>query len=183
MALVDRDADVNAGRDARAQPGYAAPGLTPVANKIALRAGPGRDCVGLPPGPEARCVGGFGGTATRRIVPQGAAETICRLISKTFQEIAAEIGHGCACRQIGVDRRWRRGWRRGDRLRLAGRGSNSDRESERYRNHEAATGPGLLCSRKPRRAVHECYFQKDAGSTKMQNPIGLAADLRPVLRN
>src|SRR5258707_7345893 len=116
MALVDRDADVNAGCDARAQPGYAAPSLTPIANKIALRAGPGRDSVGLPPGPETRCVGGFGGAAACRIVPQGAAETICRLISKTFQEIAAEIGHGCAYRQIGVDRSRRRGWRMGDRL-------------------------------------------------------------------
>ena len=151
MALVDRNADVNAGRDARAQAGYAAPGLTPVANKIALRAGPGLDSVGLPPGPETRCVGGFGGTATRRIVPQSAGETICRLISKTFQEITAEIGHGRACRQIRIDRSRRRGWRRGDRLRLAGRGScNSGHESERYRNHEPATGPGLLCSRKPR---------------------------------
>src|SRR3977135_2564230 len=103
MALVDRGAAVNPGRDARAQPGYPAPGLTPVANKIALRAGPGRDSVGLPPGAEARCVGGFGGTAARRIVPQGAGETICRLIAKAFQEMAAEIGHGCACRQIGVD--------------------------------------------------------------------------------
>src|SRR5260370_35452346 len=103
MALVDRDADINTGRDARAQPGYAAPGLTPIANKIALRAGPGRDSVGLPPGPEARCVGGFGGTATRRIVPQGAAETIWRLISNTFQEIPAEIVHACPCRRHGPD--------------------------------------------------------------------------------
>src|SRR5260370_23103309 len=52
MALVDRNTDVDAWRKARAEPSDAAPGLTPVADEIALCAGPGPNSVG--PFPQVR---------------------------------------------------------------------------------------------------------------------------------
>src|SRR6266849_5457789 len=76
MALVNRNADVDAGCKACAEPSTAAPGLPPVADEIALRAGPGPDSVGLGPGPETRRVRRFGGAAAARIVPQRAAEPV-----------------------------------------------------------------------------------------------------------
>src|ERR1700676_5599578 len=94
--LPDTDHPIGAGGAARAEPCDAAPGLPMIADEIALRAGPGRNSVDLSPGPEARLVGRFGGTATGRIAPQSAPETIRRLVSKALQEIAAEIRHGRA---------------------------------------------------------------------------------------
>ena len=54
VALVDRKPDIDAGRDARADPGDAAIGPAAIADEIAERAGPGRNSVGLSPGPESR---------------------------------------------------------------------------------------------------------------------------------
>ena len=97
MALVNRNAGVDAGRKARADPSDAAPGLTPVADEIALCAGPGPNSVGLAPSPETRRVArprtlslfpglapspetrrvlGFGRAAPTRIVAQRAAEPV-----------------------------------------------------------------------------------------------------------
>ena len=189
-ALVDRQADIDARRNACAEPCDAAPGLPMIADEIALRAGSGLDSVGPCPGPEARRVGRFGGTTTGRIAPQCAAETIGRLVSKALQEIAAEIRHGRAGRQIGIDDRWRRtgtrrrrrSWRRRWRLCLDGRRrSNGEDEGDRSSHHKPATGPGFLRLRKPRWAAHERHFQKAAlARQEMQNATGSIADLRRV---
>src|SRR2546425_6752956 len=135
MALVNRNADVDAGCKARAEPSDTAPGLTPVADEIALRAGPGPDSVGLGPGPETRRVRRFGRAAAARIVAQRAAEPVRRLISKAFQEIAAEIRHRRAGRQIGIDigrrRRRRRCWRwPRSNLRLSRRWRSGNRQDD-----------------------------------------------------
>lgn len=76
MALVNRNADVDTGRKACADPSDAAPGLTPVTDEIALCAGPGPDSVGLAPGPETRRVRRFGCAATTGIDAQRAAEPV-----------------------------------------------------------------------------------------------------------
>ena len=103
MALVDRKPDIDAGRDARAEPGDAATGPALVADEVADLAGPGRNSVGLAPGPEARRLGALRGAAAGRIAPESLAETGRRLIAETLQEIAAEVGHGFAGRHIGID--------------------------------------------------------------------------------
>ena len=68
VALVDRNAGVDAGRKARADPSDPAPGLTAVADEIGLCAGPGPNSVGLAPGPETWRVHGFGRATAARIV-------------------------------------------------------------------------------------------------------------------
>ena len=102
VALVDRKADIDAGREARAEPGHAALGLALIADESRLAGRfAGRDAVALDPGPETRRFGSFGGPAAARIVAQDPAETVGRLIAEPLQEITAEIGHGGA----GRDRR------------------------------------------------------------------------------
>lgn len=51
MALVNGSAEVDARCDVGAKPCDAAPGASPIASKVELRAGPGRDAVPLAPGP------------------------------------------------------------------------------------------------------------------------------------
>ena len=119
-ALVDREADIDAGRDARADPGHAAPGLAAVADETAERAVVRRNAVALEPGAVARRFGASeappppGLVRNMRLKPLAGAEPL--------QEIAAEIGHRGAGRDRRIDhrRRWvgrrrRRGCRRGCR--------------------------------------------------------------------
>ena len=107
-ALVDREADIDARRHPRADPGHAAPGLAGVADEIADRAVLRGIAVAFEPGPVARRFRALGGAAAARIGPLQAVEAVARLVAQPLQEIAAEIGHRRARRHRRIDHRRRR---------------------------------------------------------------------------
>ena len=171
-ALVDREADIDPRRDARAEAGDAAHGLALVADIVALRAGRHRKPVELAPGPVARPLGRFGGAASGRIGPRTADETIGRLVAEPLQEVAAEVEDLRTGRDIGIDLGRRRD-RRGRRARRWCRGLRRERSRRSPRARpttpkQHGNGPRRACGdlpgppdlRWPQQAAHECHFRK-----------------------
>ena len=67
VALVDREAHIDAGRNAHAEAGDAANRLAAIADEVADRAGSGRNAVGFSPSAKARRVGILRSAAAARI--------------------------------------------------------------------------------------------------------------------
>jgi len=107
-ALIDREADIDARREAGAEPGHAPPGLAAVADEIGDRIVSRRNAVTLEPGAEPRRFGSFRRAAAAGIVARHPVEPVARLVAEPLQEIAAEIGHGRACGDVGIDHGRRR---------------------------------------------------------------------------
>jgi hypothetical protein len=162
MALIDRKADIDARRDAGAKPGHAAKNLAAIADEIGDRVVSRRNAVALEPGAKLRRFGSFRRAAAAGIGPRHAAEPVARLVAEPLQEIAAEIGHGRACGDVGIDHgrrrrrrragRWRRsragGWGWCGGLRVSG-GDHAEREQKRQRNQpcKEAAAASLPCAR------------------------------------
>src|SRR5262249_27598158 len=70
VALVDGEADIDAGRQPRAEAGAPAIGLALVTDEVALRLSAGRDAVALEPGPVARRLDLLGSTAASGIAAE-----------------------------------------------------------------------------------------------------------------
>ena len=91
MALVNREADIDAWRDAGTEAHHATQGLPPVADKIGLRAGRKRQAINLAPASKARPFDCFRGTAAAGIIAQRPPKAAGGLVAKPLEETAAEI--------------------------------------------------------------------------------------------
>jgi hypothetical protein len=91
VALVNREADIDAWRDAGAEAHHATQGLPPVAKKIGLRAGRKRKAINLAPASKARPFDCFRGTAAAGIIAQRPPKAAGGLVAKPLEETAAEI--------------------------------------------------------------------------------------------